>query len=964
MDPGSLTTSLAFGFLSNVASDSISEEFSSLIRKRVANYLVRRRRGQKPPNADIERAVRKSGLLAAYDLLSQVQEVYLRGKEHSNRAGYLVRFSKAEEYLNSQLNLLEEENWEQRLPSHVELAFGSRDILRAVNCYSETVAEFNEDEEQFSESESADLTDKALEKTIRELDNYDSAMTAAYIHEIECGADWRNHNYWFSLEEFRGFVDPVFNDSQAGWPYLFRFYLAEEIKDNNRFRHIATALQLSEIGQKFDSMSAAATMREQMTQSLLTNIDSQLIDLWTNINGKFKELNSKQDEQWQNLLKRLDSCVRKDLPANDFGDWVREFESTNTNDAAGIHFTNRSDAFLGREDELKKICSALLKKNSGRPCFRWLAVCGDAGVGKSRFALEFLREFGEKSQWYYVGSLRSPSKNDDLENIALRGPALIVADYAGSIDRLPDLFREFADRDARGQLYHDIRVLVLERRTNDQIFYRLNGGIGAKDRGAELVSKSEIMLPPEGSSNRVARLTLSAIEEDLLLQLMNQRIERAREIAPSFSPRQEFDKKTLLERLDYFDKDRRILFALITAEVLQSGTLCSDKVTSINGDTPESRRIELALHFLNKEQGTLHNVAEQIGINKELERRFRNLAFLATITQGLPGSFLQNDDIPNEVKVLLPSYGEFSEFDEFYMRMSLQTSVTSRRTISEENITFQSPSTIAGVQPDFLGEWFVLSSLLEARESPVDEAALLSLVNYAWELNPLKIAAFAKICFDEFPTRLRACQYLRYKRRANTRAEQEAVVVQMAGIVLSLLKAVYTGTPNLEQVQCAFDILDQIDAPLLELVECDQDGDIADAVETTVLQASNLINRTINPFTSRSIEPENRKLSIIVEKQELGDQANREPKPGEIKTQFGREFGVSLTELLEPLGLRENDLKGIVMFRVKNLTPEQERQAFAKIESRIISQRINIDEIPLEFRLEELEKIVNELFTE
>lgn len=120
----------------------------------------------------------------------------------------------------------------------------------------------------------------------------------------------------------------------------------------------------------------------------------------------------------------------------------------------GLSFASRSAPLTGRAREQ----SALLAFLSSEEVFAWWVIVGEAGVGKSRLALESCHCVAEDWDVGFVG---------DLDQEALLGfipdrPTLLVVDYAAArSDWLGRLLMSLADRSTTD--WDPLRVLVLER---------------------------------------------------------------------------------------------------------------------------------------------------------------------------------------------------------------------------------------------------------------------------------------------------------------------------------------------------------------------------------------------------------------------------------------------------------------------------------------------------------------------
>ncbi|MCY3662494.1 MAG: hypothetical protein OXH28_06670 [bacterium] len=120
----------------------------------------------------------------------------------------------------------------------------------------------------------------------------------------------------------------------------------------------------------------------------------------------------------------------------------------------GLSFASRSATLTGRTEEQSALSAFL----SSEGVFSWWAIVGEAGVGKSRLALECCH--GVPADWD-VGFVRDADQDALLEFIPHR-PTLLVVDYAAArADWLGKLLFSLTDRSTAD--WARLRVLLLER---------------------------------------------------------------------------------------------------------------------------------------------------------------------------------------------------------------------------------------------------------------------------------------------------------------------------------------------------------------------------------------------------------------------------------------------------------------------------------------------------------------------
>lgn len=124
-------------------------------------------------------------------------------------------------------------------------------------------------------------------------------------------------------------------------------------------------------------------------------------------------------------------------------------------------FTECSIALVGRDPEIEVLTRFL----DAQVAFSWWALCGPAGIGKSRLAHELSLKFG--GTWFCGFLNMDVSKDIRSELLGLTRPVLLIIDYAARhVDRVATLLTLCCG--LAGQIPHKVRVLLLEREAGEQ----------------------------------------------------------------------------------------------------------------------------------------------------------------------------------------------------------------------------------------------------------------------------------------------------------------------------------------------------------------------------------------------------------------------------------------------------------------------------------------------------------------
>ena len=167
-----------------------------------------------------------------------------------------------------------------------------------------------------------------------------------------------------------------------------------------------------------------------------------------------------------------------------------------------LEYRQRKSEFFGRGKELAELQDFF--HDTG--WFRWWVITGEGGVGKSRLALESMRELSPEWEWGFIDSKTLKSFNWDTWQI--EQPTVIVVDYASSnpeavAEMLSVLQRRYND------IVFNVRVLLIERVAGERTWFDEIAGLGnskKRDRAISLFREKPLHLG--GLTINDQRLTL------------------------------------------------------------------------------------------------------------------------------------------------------------------------------------------------------------------------------------------------------------------------------------------------------------------------------------------------------------------------------------------------------------------------------------------------------------------------
>ncbi|MCC4242965.1 hypothetical protein [Stappia indica] len=405
-----------------------------------------------------------------------------------------------------------------------------------------------------------------------------------------------------------------------------------------------------------------------------------------------------------------------------------------------LHYASTATQVLGRDTQVEQLARFLGDRKEKN--FRWLQLAGVGGQGKSRLAYELVK--AHIHDWYAgflsAGDLQAFSEHWDEWQVGK--PTLIVIDYVlGQEDEVGKALRSLANP-AR-TFAQPVRLLLIERQRWDR------GGLEkpATAQATDDASITKFQLSSGGHAEWFLKLCgdgngfngdiaacrskvgngvveLTTLTPDQLADITAD-VMRRRGVDRTFGDHWRNEVKATLARID---TSGRPLFAYFLAVALSDG---ASGVEPRDGE-PEWTRERLLSHVLDRE-------------------RIRRWTAIFGRDATLPGS-----DTPEMHLALLATM--IGGYDNAAMRRRLPQQWLARfdrATLERANVIVETPrgtgAPLAGIvwplQPDILGEWFVLSSLTGGF---IETEALCEA---AWKCSSALFAAFLQRCTQDFPLR-------------------------------------------------------------------------------------------------------------------------------------------------------------------------------------------------------------------
>lgn len=364
--------------------------------------------------------------------------------------------------------------------------------------------------------------------------------------------------------------------------------------------------------------------------------------------------------------------------------------------------------FIGREQEIQQL-DEFVRVDNDYP-IRWLMVTGPGGIGKSRLALEYCQKI--RQQGFDAGFLTAENLYR-LQDYQPEKPTLIVIDYVAAQSNLVssvilDLHRRQTTNNPLPR-NKNLRLLLLER----DISYDTNNNNGNwwKDfkKNAEVWSCGFLL-----NEHNQPILSLSGFNDDKLWQIIEEVYQKSKsEIIP-------FDREEILTQLYRLDPRKRPLFAFFVGVALADGNY---------GNLREWNVHNLLDSLLAREKKEFWQPHESY--ERKEPKLHENLLAMVTLTQGLPQDTISEfcESIAKEGKWLPPE----PDIDLYKSMAQIREDEQTDETVWE------------GLQPDLLGEYFVLIRIedwLHSINKNKAKKEVIALIQSAWDTSPEEVKDF------------------------------------------------------------------------------------------------------------------------------------------------------------------------------------------------------------------------------
>ncbi|MBN8672813.1 MAG: tetratricopeptide repeat protein [Chitinophagales bacterium] len=352
--------------------------------------------------------------------------------------------------------------------------------------------------------------------------------------------------------------------------------------------------------------------------------------------------------------------------------------------------------FVGRNEELNKLLNFIGKRNDEMK-FSWWMVIGPGGMGKSRIAQKLCM----MTDGYYSGFLdiKITTKWESWEP---EMPTLIIIDYALSkTNQVADIITTLSQRSVN--YLYPVRILLLERQETEEWIQKRRPGTELDDT----LYKREV-------NNTGVMLKLNALDDNYSWNLIEQVIKREN---ISKWDQIKSNKNEILRSVNELNDKHRPLFTFLVAVALASG----DNIRNWNTNDL------LKNTFLRLENLWVKYVDKSLISDIEL----------ILLVNTFCGELKKNEiiDLLEDLDIKTV-YGEFID----------SYSIISENTLDEENEIW------LGLQPDILGEYFILKTIASIiKRNPAHGTEVVSrLLFHSWNINFRNTIAISYMIWTDF----------------------------------------------------------------------------------------------------------------------------------------------------------------------------------------------------------------------
>ena len=330
-----------------------------------------------------------------------------------------------------------------------------------------------------------------------------------------------------------------------------------------------------------------------------------------------------------------------------------------------FHYKSGVVSFHGRQEELEQLRAFCGQEHVA---FRWWAVTGAGGAGKSRLVYEFGRKM-EHADWNVLWL--NSAHMDQLEALPIPTKTLVVVDYAQAyLGPLGHWLEQLAQRDH----LVPVRLLLLERDGANLDSSSWGSGLKAEVRRAKSI---------RDSCWKETFLQLFPLRDEALLRIMTDFAVTVGKSLPEAKAQQ------LLDTLKTTDPElRRPLYAMFLADAWA------------NGKEPEQWGQKAVLDYVLQRENEYfeEKTKETIGNIPRLKKNLNKLRLVATIWDGI---------------TLKQVAQEYPKLWEAFQQQAEKVECVE----SEEDLLRQvgliKENGLTGLKPDLLGEYFVLQNINE-----------------------------------------------------------------------------------------------------------------------------------------------------------------------------------------------------------------------------------------------------------